>query len=204
VMKPGHHATAAPVGLGLAWSMVTFFAVNVLVAIACGALVVRCSTLNDLDHPRFKGKMHPGAWLVRCTAWLGYQWRTGRDQERADFQRGPSHCIEWCALVGVVVWALTAQIPWISQWAPWWGLAVGLGCLTHVLADWPTLSGVPISCVYNYLVHGEVWRRHSLRWFATDSAGEKFLAIPILFALTGVMGLAMVGLLGPLVHLLIG
>ena len=204
MMKPGHYATASPPALGLAWGMVEFFHVNILVAIACGVIVVRVSTWNDLDHPRFKGKMHPGAALVRGTAWVGYQWRTPRDKIREDFHRGPSHCVEWCLLAGLAVYLMALQIPWVADRAVWWGLAVFVGTFSHILADWPTPSGVPFSCIYNRLVHGEVWHRHSLHWFRTDSAGEKFIAIPILFALTGVMALAMVGMLDDVVRLLTG
>lgn len=204
MMRLGHYAVAAPIGLGLAWTEAAVANLPLLVATTSAWVVVFFSTANDLDHPRFKGKMHPGAALVRGTAWLGYQWRTDRDKHRTDYHRGPSHCLEWCVLVGVVFGLLTYRIPFLAPWAIWWGAAVAIGCASHVLADLPTPSGVPVSCIYNYIRYGEVWRRHSLRWFATDSAGEKFLAVPVMFFLTGIMALAMIGLLGPIVHLLVG
>lgn len=204
MMRPGHYAVATPLGLGAAYSETMWLSVPWYVATVCAVVTVQTSTWNDLDHPRFKGKYHPGAALVRASAWVGYKWRTDRDKDREDFHRGPSHCLEWCVLVGVAVWALVAHIPFIAVWAPWLSIAVTLGCASHVLADWPTPSGVPISCIYNYFRYGEVWKRHSLRWFATDSAGERFLAVPVMFFLTGVMALAMVGWLGPMFYWLVG
>lgn len=203
-MRLGHHATASPIGLGMAWAMVVTHAAPVVVAAGCAVLVVSTSTWPDLDHPRFKGRMHPGAALVRASGRLGYMMRTPADRQRGDVHRGPSHCVEWCVLVGLVVALVSLLVPPLAPWAWWWGAAVAVGCASHILADLPTPSGVPVSAVYNYVVHREVWKRHSLRWFSTDSAGEKFMAIPLLFAVSGVMVLAMVGVLGPVVSLLTG
>jgi membrane-bound metal-dependent hydrolase YbcI (DUF457 family) len=202
-MRLGHHATASPLGLGKAWSMV-MLGVPLPVAIACGALVVFSSTWNDLDHPRFKGRMHPGAALVRGSGHLGYMIRTEKDKHRDDVHRGPSHCIEWCLLAGLVVVLLTSQIPPIAPWCWWWGAAVFVGTTSHIIADCPTPSGVPFSAVYNYLRHKEVWKRHSLHWFSTDSAGEKFLAVPVMFLLTAIMAMGMVGWLSPVMGWLMG
>jgi hypothetical protein len=202
-MRLGHHATASPLGLGKAWAMV-MLGVPVLVAGACGLLVVLSSTWNDLDHPRFKGRMHPGAALVRGSGHLGYMIRTEKDKHRDDVHRGPSHCIEWCLLAGLMVVLVTSQIPPVAGWCWWWGAAVFVGTASHIIADCPTPSGVPFSAVYNYVVHKEVWKRHSLHWFATDSAGEKFLAVPILFLFTALMAMAMVGWLSPVLGWLTG
>lgn len=204
MMKLGHYAVAAPFGLGLAWGMVVVAQQPPAVAVACGAIVVRASTWPDYDHPRFKGRMHPFAALVRGSGHIGYALRTAQDKDRGDLHRGPSHCVEWCLLVGWLFAWLTAKIPFIDQWSWWWGAAVAVGCATHIVADLPTPSGVPVSAIWNYFVHGEVWRRHSLGWFTTDSAGEKFLAVPAMYLLTGVMALGMVGLLGPVVTILTG
>jgi hypothetical protein len=204
MMKAGHYAVASPIAAGYGWTLLVVAVVPLPVAVVCAALVVRSSTWPDYDHPRFKGRMHPFAALVRGSARIGYAIRTDKDRDREDVHRGPSHCIEWCLLVGAVVALLALQIPPIAPWALWFGAAVTVGCASHIVADLPTPSGVPVSAVYNYLAHGEVWKRHSLRWFSTDSAGEKFLAIPAMYLLTGVMVLAMLGLLGPVVVLLTG
>lgn len=204
MMRLGHYATAAPVGLSVTWVMIVTAVAPAWVAVACGGLVVWTSTHNDLDHPRFKGRLHPGAAAVRASAWAGYQLRTPRDVERGDFHRGPSHCVEWCALYGLVVALLTLQIPPLAPHAWWFGAAFAIGTATHIFADLPTPSGVPVSAIYNFLVHREVWRRHSLRWFSTDSAGERFLAIPTLFLVSTLMALQMLGLLGPLLTILTG
>lgn len=204
MMKAGHYAVAAPPATGMAWGMVVLAEQPVWVALGCAVLLIRSCTWPDLDHPQFKGRMHPGAALVRGSGHLGYMLRTAKDKDRNDVHRGPSHCVEWCLIVGGVFGLLTAQVPFIAPWAVWWGAAVAIGCVTHILADWPTPSGVPISAVYNWLVHGEVWRRHSLHWFSTDSAGEKFLAVPALYLITAVMVMGMMGILGRVVQFLGG
>ncbi|MGH7743357.1 MAG: metal-dependent hydrolase [Candidatus Dormibacteria bacterium] len=203
MMKMGHYSSASPVAVGLAWVMALVGA-PIVVALVCAGLVVWTSTSNDLDHPRFKDRMHPGAALVRGTGHLGYLIRTGADKHREDVHRGPSHCVEWCLLAGVAVGLLTALVPPLALWAVWWGLAVALGTFSHVVADWTTPSGVPMCATWNYFRYGEVWRRHSLHWFATDSAGEKYLMVPALFVVSGLMVLGMVGLLGRVVSLLTG
>lgn len=203
-MRMGHHATAAPVGLTLAWTLHGTGATDGLVAIGAGALVVLSSTWPDLDHPRFKGRMHPGAALVRGTGHLGYLLRTARDQEREDLHRGPSHCVEWCVLAGLAVALLAVRVPFLAGSAWWLGLAVTLGTTSHIVADLCTPSGVPVCATWNYFRHGEVWRRHSWGLFTTDSAGERFLAVPALFGVTGLLALGMVGLLGPALAALTG
>ena len=135
---------------------------------------------------------------------MGYMIRTEADKHRADVHRGPSHCIEWCLLAGLLVTLVTSLVPPIAPWCWWWGAAITVGTVSHILADLPTPSGVPVSATYNYVVHREVWKRHSLHWFATDSAGEKFLAVPVLFLITVIMAMAMVGWLSPVAGWLMG
>lgn len=203
-MRPGHHAVAAPIGMTTAWAIHVAGVAPTWVAVGCAVLVVLSSTWNDLDHPRFKGRMHPGAALARGFARLAYQLRTGLDVERDDLHRGPTHCIEAAVLTGMVVALLALQAPPLAPWSWWLGLAVTLGMASHIAADLPTPSGVPVSAIYNWLRYGEVWRRHSLALFATDSAGERFLVVPLLWVATGVLGLAMLGRLGPALALLVG
>lgn len=203
-MKQGHYAAASPLSLVWAWAIVLLASVNMFVALCCGGLVIWSSTWNDLDHPRFKGKMHPGAALVRGTGRLFYRIRTDRDQTRSDVHRGPSHCIEWCVLVGAVIALLLAFVPPLAPWAGWIGASVTVGTFSHVLADSMTPSGVPLSAIYNYLHHHEVWRRHSLNWFSTNTGAEKYGAVPVLYLITALIFLAMMGLLSPIVHWLTG
>lgn len=203
-MRAGHHAAAAPVALGYAYGAHSLGGVSGLGTVPLAVLVVAASTWNDLDHPRFRGKMHFGAALVRGSGRLGYLLRTPKDKARDDVHRGPSHCLEWCLLLGLLVTGLTWRAGVSLGYAPWLGGAVALGTASHIAADVMTPSGVPVSALYSWLRHGEVWRRYSLGWFATDSGGERFLAVPIFYGITTVMGLAMVGALVPLLSALTG
>ena len=203
-MRQGHYAAASPISLAWAWVLV-LSGVNMFIALSCAGLLVWSSTWNDYDHPRFRGKMHPAAALVRGTGRLFYMVRTSRDQARTDVHRGPSHCVEWCLLLGgLVMGSLLAFVPPLAPWAVWIGASVALGTISHVLADWMTPSGVPLSATYNVIAHREVWRRHSLNWFSTNTGAEKFGAVPVLYLLSIMIMLAMVGLLGPLVGWLFG
>lgn len=203
-MAMGHYATASPVAVVYGWALHGAGA-GAVVALGGAALLVASSTWPDLDHPRLKGRMHPGAALVRGTGHLGYMLRTAKDQDRGDLHRGPSHCVEWCLLAGLAVALLVGQVPFLAGASAWWlGLAVALGTASHIVADLCTPSGVPVCATWNWLRHGEVWRRHSWGFFTTDSAGEKFLAVPALFGLTGLIALGMVGLLGPVLSALTG
>lgn len=199
MMRLGHYASATPVALGLAECTFLMHA-PAMVMLAAPPVVVWTSTWNDLDHPRFKGHMHPGAALVRGTGHLGYRlFRTDKDKTRGDVHRGPSHCLEWCVLAGLLVAVALSLMPPMAGVALWFGAAVTLGTASHVLADSLTPSGVPLSALYNYLRYREVWRRHAVGLFSTNSAAERFYVVPVLFLLSGVIGLAMLGLLSPIV-----
>lgn len=201
-MRLGHHAVASPIAISTAW-VEAVLGVNIIMCLVCAGVIIYSSTWNDLDHPRFKGKYHPGAALVRGTGHLGYMLRTERDKDRDDVHRGPSHCIEWCILAGLTVGGTCAAMPPLAGWAVWVGLAVFIGTTSHILADLPTPGGVPLCATYNYLRYREVWLRHSLHLFSTDSAGERFLAIPSMFAVSGLLLLAMLGWLAPITHWLV-
>lgn len=191
-------AVAAPVALGMAWGLASSALVPVPVAIGMGVLTMLSCTWNNLDDPRWKGRMNPAAALVRGSARVGYMLRTERDQDRTEVYRGPSHCIEWCVLVAAVVALLTAQIPFLAPWCWWWGGAVLVGCVLNVIADLPTPTGVPLSAFYNALVHRQVWKRHSLGWFTSDTGGGNFLWVPVLGFVTLLMVLGMLGVLRPI------
>jgi hypothetical protein len=53
----------------------------------------------------------------------------------------------------------------LAPWALWFGLAAFAGTASHVVLDWMTPSGVPLSALYNWAVHREVWRRHACGWW---------------------------------------
>lgn len=197
-------AAAAPVALGVGWGAAASAAVPIPVAVAMTGLVLFSCTWPNLDDPRWKGRMNPAAALVRGSARLGYMLRTEKDHDRSEMWRGPSHCIEWCVLVASVVTLLTAQIPFLAPWCWWWGGAVLVGCVLNVIADLPTPTGVPLSAVYNWLVHREVWRRHSLGWFTSDTGGGNFLVVPALGLITLLMVLGMLGVLRPIVAWMFG
>jgi hypothetical protein len=183
VTKVGHVGVATVPAVNLAGAVQTFLPETrpamVLVALV---LVLATCTVNDWDHPRFAKRSHPGAALVRWSARIGYAWhtaaderawerdkawklRTGIDWDPNDMHRGPSHCLEWCAGLGMVTWVATAAaLPNAADECWLLGLAVFTGTASHVLADACTPSGVPVSAIYNWAVHRQVWRRHALGW----------------------------------------
>lgn len=192
--RAGSIATAIPVALVAPGAMIYTDVAPMPVAVICGYLIVQCAPLPDWDHPNYKRRLHFGAWFVRLTATLGYMIRTAKDVDRADVHRGPSHCVEWCALMGLMVAGLLLQVPYTAQWAWWFGGAVALGLATHILSDLPTPSGVPVSAIYNYFVHGEVWKRHAWGWFATGTAGE-YRAVRVLHVLSALIFMGLIGVL---------
>lgn len=200
----GHRAVASPVGTGLAVGMVHGAGAPVPVALGCAALVVAASTWPDLADVRFKGRMHPGAALVRGSCHIGYRFHTKQDHIPMTVDEAPAHSLEWCLLAGVVVVLVSALIPPLAPWCWWWGGAVTLGALTHVAADWPTPSGVTGSAVVNAVIYRQVWRQHTTGWFETDSGGDKFLLVPVMFLVTGLMVLHIVGWLGPIARWMVG
>jgi hypothetical protein len=204
VIKVGCYAVAAPFAVVLAWLTQAVADVPLLVTVFTAALVVGSSTWPGLAQSRYKGRLHPAAALVRGSAVLGYRFRTTQDQPRGDLDRGPTYCLEWCVLAGVAVGVVFALVPPLAGWAGWFGAAVAVGCAAHVFIGLTTPTGAPVSAVWNWWRHGEVWARHSLGWCDTDSGGDRALAVPALFLVTGVMVLGMVGWLGPLLGLLTG
>lgn len=168
VMKAAHRAGSLPFGAALIMEA----PIPVPYRLGCAGVCYAVSTINDWDHPRLGLRWHPGGIAVRWTARIGYRIRTKRDIYREDLHRGPSHCIEWCALVGLLMAWLTAGMPGLivgasSPLAPycwWFALAAFLGTASHVGLDWMTPSGVPFSAIYNYFRYGKVWRRHAAAW----------------------------------------
>lgn len=160
-MKATHQAGAAP--LALCFDILTpgpFWVGPVAALLTWGV-----STVNDWDHPNYERRMHFGAMAVRWSARLGYRLRTSKDRYRRDLHRGPTHALEWCALLGTLAAMVALAMPPTAPYALWFGLAAFAGTASHVLLDWMTPSGVPLCATYNLLVHGEVWRRHACGWW---------------------------------------
>jgi hypothetical protein len=168
VMKATHRAGSLPFGAAIVMEVPAPIWARLGAAGVCYAV----STVNDWDHPRLGLRWHPGAIVVRWTARIGYRIRTRRDIPRLDLHRGPSHCIEWCALVGLLVTWLAAGAPGLivgaspptAPYCWWFGFAAFLGTGSHVLLDWMTPAGVPFSAIYNWLRYDMVWRRHACAW----------------------------------------
>jgi membrane-bound metal-dependent hydrolase YbcI (DUF457 family) len=170
VMKATHRAGSLPFGVAI----VLEAPVPVWARLGAAGVCYAASTVNDWDHPRLALRWHPGAIVVRWTARVGYRVRTRRDIPRWDLHRGPSHCIEWCVGVGLLTAWLAAGAPGVlagglpptAPYAWVFGLGAFLGTTSHVLLDALTPGGVPFSAILNWLLYGEVWRRHavSLRW----------------------------------------
>lgn len=200
-----HRAIAAPIALGVGWA-VTAAGQPWLVAVGCAALVRLSSVLPNLDDAKYKGRMHFPAAVVRGTARVGYKLRTARDrdEERTDLSRGPVHTLEWCVLAALVTAALMYAIPWVAPWAWWFAGAVFIGCASNVLTNWATPTGVPLCATYNLLAYRQVWRRHSLNLVTSDTGGSHFLLVPVLFFVSGLMVLGMIGWLVPIARWMVG
>jgi hypothetical protein len=192
-----HRAAAAPLALGVGWA-VTAAGQPWLVGVGCAMLVRLASVLPNLDDAKHKGRMHFPAAVVRGTARVGYKLRTAQDEERSDLSRGPVHTVEWCALAALATVALMGSIPWFAPWAWWFGASVFVGCVSNVLMNWATPTGVPLCATYNWLVHRQVWKRHSLNLVTSDTGGSHFMLVPVLFFVSGLMVLGMLGVLRPI------
>jgi membrane-bound metal-dependent hydrolase YbcI (DUF457 family) len=121
-----------------------------------------------------------------------------------DCHRETAHTIEGCLGFGAVFGAATYPLPLVGDYALLFGIATFLGCLSHVLSDALTPSGVPLSITYNVLTPGGNWKRHSWPWFKTNSAAEKTLFAPACWTVSVLIVLFMAGLATPLLHLITG
>lgn len=156
--------------------------------------------------------------------------------------------------MGRAVEHATAVLAHIGGFALWWGVAMFLGCLSHIMADSMTPSGVPGSIVLNRLLGYGTWQRWCVGWmwvpvlgrlkrprltwrrwrpgltwvpvkvprlsvlrihgprktcehrglFHTDSAGEKLLARPLLYAAAVALVAVATGVIGPVIDALTG
>jgi membrane-bound metal-dependent hydrolase YbcI (DUF457 family) len=171
-MKATHQAGAAPCAVLLGAYAPVPWPVAIGVGLACWGV----AAINDWDHPNYTRRMHLGAMAVRWSARAGYRIRTRHDRHRTDLHRGPSHSLEWCAMFGLAVGVLASLAfgYWgEAGWGLWFGIAVATGTASHVLLDWMTPSGVPLSALYNVTLYPllrrgrnrQVWRRHACGWW---------------------------------------
>lgn len=175
-MKVTHQAGAAPLGLLVAANMDG----PLWARAGAGLLTWGVSTINDWDHNNYRRRMHFGAAVVRWSARWGYRLQARNDVRARhklsidDLHRGPSHALEWCALLGLLTALVALTMPPLAPHAWWFGLAVFAGTASHVLLDWMTPSGVPLSIIWNYVAWSvtakrraerEVWRRHACGWW---------------------------------------
>lgn len=198
-----HRAIAYPIALGVGWA-VTAAGQPWLVAVGCSALVRAAAVVPNLDDARYKGRWHFPAAMVRGSARVGYKLRAVLDEERTDMSRGPVHTLEWCALLGLATWALLGAIPWVAPWAWWFAGSVFIGCASNVLTNWATPTGVPLCATYNWFAHRQLWKRHSLNLVTSDTGGSHFLLVPVLFFVSALMVLGMIGWLGPIARWMVG
>jgi len=179
-MKATHQAAGGPLMVAVYAGAEAFavpsppWPVHLLLSLAVWGV----TSWNDWDLDYFKDRMHP-AFLARWSARWMYRIRTENDVVARhklvvdDLHRGPTHCIEWCLLVGAVFYVLATLSVVLAPWAWWFFIAGFAGTASHVLLDWMTPAGVPFSMTYNYLAWSfggrkadrQVWRRHAAGWW---------------------------------------
>jgi membrane-bound metal-dependent hydrolase YbcI (DUF457 family) len=108
---------------------------------------------------RLERDVRQAAWNRLVTPLTGgHRWRT--------------HTVEFAAGTGVVSAATVTVAAWMgapmSPWtAVWVGPAAVVGCVAHLLGDWPTLAGIPWT-----LRACRARRVYALGWLRVGSARE--------------------------------
>lgn len=198
-----HRSAAAPLGVGAAWGMALLGA-DGMTSLGVGALVIWSATWNALDDPMRKRRLNPAAALARKTSRLGWSIRGENEADPPESFQGPTLCFEWCLLVALLVGALAYIVPPLSPWWQYWAGAALLGTGSHVLVGLMAPSGVTLSAAFNRLRYREIWHRHTLGWFATDTGAEAFQVVPSLYLLSALILLGMIGWLHPIIGWLFG
>lgn len=188
-MREGHTAAATPAAVMWGWTVAQqsgWGGTGLLLGGLAGASVMVVCTAPDWDHPRFEGRVHPLAAASRWYVRLGYQLlATGKDRRRRgdrlhDCHRMLTHCLETAMLMGLLAAGLlsiseqTRPVAWLV------GVGVTIGWADHVLLDWCTPSGVPVSVLWNRVRHGEAFRRTTLsqRWSTTPMGAVRVKMVP--------------------------
>ena len=165
-MGRNHAATGVLTGSGVAW----LTQMNPGQAAAFIGLTTVCSLLPDFDHPDAMGPRYLG-WPGRALAWL-----IGSLFEH----RGLTHSV-----LGVgVLSAGMAFIPHLPAFCYW---AVILGCVTHILGDMATVSGVPLFWPLD--------RRFRYGRISTGQFFETEILTPVLAIVSTVVGIGTLFLL---------
>jgi inner membrane protein len=165
-MGRNHAATGVLAGSGVAW----LAQLDPGQAAAFIGITTACSLLPDFDHPNAIGPRAFG-WPGRTLAWLigtlfGH--------------RGLTHSVLGVGVLG----AGLAFIPHLPAFCYW---AVILGCVTHILGDMLTVSGVPL-----FWPFGRCFRVGVMR---TGHYFETEILTPILAVCSTVVGIGTLFLL---------
>jgi membrane-bound metal-dependent hydrolase YbcI (DUF457 family) len=152
--------------------------------VAFAGVVVVGSLLPDLDTPRsLAARAIPvvgpvTSWVLRRMSAAMYRLtRTRRDDDAEGTHRYLTHTIMFSLAVGTVVHIIGVMC------GCWWiGLAVTLGCLTHLAGDWITVSGVPL--LWPLSRRGKRWWRYRLPLTRIHAGGpfERWVIAPALAA----------------------
>lgn len=183
-MTTTHRATAAAVAI----VEVSFIPAPLPVKAGLLLLGIHAGAWPDLDTPGSTPSREFGpvsqfvSWVVRSVAHM-VQWAT-RDEKRKQtngIHRRWTHCVEACALAGLLVWVVVDRIGPLAAWSMWFGLVAFVGAFSHVvLGDFFTKSGVPISLTYNLLVHHTPWRDHRAPIYARTDHPSEHLVVMLL------------------------
>ncbi len=129
-------------------------------AVVFTGITTVCALLPDVDHP--------DATLPRYLGWPGRvaAWTIGR----IFGHRGLTHSVLGIGLLS----AGLAFVPGLPAFVIW---AILLGCVTHVLGDMLTISGVPLFWPLD--------QRFRIGWMRTGSFFETAILTPFLIACAG-------------------
>ncbi len=94
---------------------------------------------------------------------------------------GLAEKLGWAALTMLAAFG-SVPLAWFGlpggQPHPVLGLAVGAGCVVHILGDWITEAGVPI--LWPILVRGRMWRMSSATSMSAGGKVERWVLRPLL------------------------
>ena len=132
---------------------------------------------------------HPGSTLGRRLPRAYHRLTPGH--------RGPTHTVEWCALLAWALAQLLGLVGMADGWAAVVGWCVLAGALSHLAADLLTEQGIPgtMALVVLYRVHAAPWwaRRGRIRlprWLAIRTGGPVEPVVAGLAVLAGLVTLA--------------
>lgn len=209
MMGRSHALSGATVWLLGAAAAHTLGARPGLLGIAAGTIVCAWSALiPDIDHRSSKiaratsvviGPINVGVWswgpwrigpalaAARFSAWVHQHTREPDEQPNLSGHRAFTHTGLFALGAGAAVMQvfLLAALWWPPlAGAAWIGWAVTTGCLTHILGDSLTVSGVPLW--WPARIDGRRWYSWGPRLIRTDHWGERRVVVPLLMLGAGV------------------